>query len=150
MGRLCDMCGYYSSVLTRADCWALAALTAAEYSQPDPANRVAFELFHVGRPDCADGNLLGHAASDAAAFPSPHLTSDELVNFFAAEFSFSPDETVAIMGAHTLGTLSNARSGFNGAWVHGERVFDNEFYLFLVDNQDDTLPSSAFACALGT
>lgn len=144
MGRLCDMCGYYSSVLTRADCWALAALTAVELSQPNQDNIVDFELFHVGRPTCMDGNLLGDSPSETAVFPSPHLTSDDLVNYFADEFSFSPNETVAIMGAHTLGTMSNARSGFSGAWVHGERIFDNEFYLFLVDSQDDKLPSNDF------
>lgn len=130
--------------MTRADCWALAALTAVDHSQPDQASKLDFELFHVGRQTCDDGNLLGDAAGETAVFPSPHITADELVNFFAAEFSFTPDETVAIMGGHTLGTLSNARSGFNGAWVHGERVFDNEFYAFLVDKQDSTLPSAEY------
>mmetsp|Transcript_11099 Transcript_11099/g.22718 ORF Transcript_11099/g.22718 Transcript_11099/m.22718 type:complete len:262 (-) Transcript_11099:477-1262(-) len=144
MGRLCDMCAYYSSVITRADCWALAALTAVDVAQSDLFNKVNFDLEHVGRTTCADGNLLGDSASETAVFPSPHITSDGLVNYFATEFGFSPDETVAIMGAHTLGTLSNQRSGFNGAWVHGERVFDNEFFTFLVDNLDPGKPSTKY------
>jgi hypothetical protein len=79
---------------------------------------------------------LGNWVGEVAEFPSEHLTTTALINYFADEFAFSPDETVAIMGAHTLGTLSNARSGFSGAWVHGERVFDNEFYQFLVDDNN--------------
>merc|ERR1712232_694610 len=41
-------------------------------------------------------------------------------------------QAVAILGAHTLGRLSSANSGFDGPWTVREAVFDNEYYINLV------------------
>jgi Peroxidase len=88
--------------LTRADIWALAGLTAAGNAQATTS--VAFPLTLIGRPVCANfpnGTAATRAGPDRT-MPSAHLTSQQLVTFFSDSFGFTADETVAIMGAHTL------------------------------------------------
>jgi Peroxidase len=53
----------------------------------------------VGRPQCAGGATT---AGPHRALPSAHFSTKKVVDFFAKTFNFSPDETVAIIGAHTL------------------------------------------------
>jgi hypothetical protein len=40
------------------------------------------------------------------------------MKFFADEFGFSPNETVALMGAHTLGSAIPHNSGFKASHHH--------------------------------
>jgi hypothetical protein len=40
------------------------------------------------------------------------------MKFFADEFGFSPNETVALMGAHTLGSAIPHNSGFKARHHH--------------------------------
>jgi Peroxidase len=88
--------------LTRADIWALAGLTAAGNAQESTS--VAFPLTLIGRPVCANfpNGTAATRAGPKRTMPSAHLTSQQLVNFFSTGFGFTADETVAIMGAHTL------------------------------------------------
>ena len=52
-----------------------------------------------------------------------------MMNFFAKEFGFDANETVALMGAHTLGGADPANSGFTGIWITDEALFfNNEYY----------------------
>eukprot|EP00976_Prorocentrum_cordatum_P109873 1195092-Prorocentrum_minimum.AAC.3 len=48
------------------------------------------------------------------------------------QLGFTEEETVALMGAHTLGRAVPANSGYDGAWVPGDAVFDNEYFRDLV------------------
>ena len=51
------------------------------------------------------------------------------MSFFATEFGFDANETVALMGAHTLGGADPGNSGFTGIWIHDEALFfNNEYY----------------------
>ena len=51
------------------------------------------------------------------------------MSFFATEFGFDDNETVALLGAHTLGRASSDNSGFSGTWINGEATFfNNEYY----------------------
>ena len=51
------------------------------------------------------------------------------MSFFATEFGFDDNETVALLGAHTLGRASSDNSGFSGVWINGEaNFFNNEYY----------------------
>jgi hypothetical protein len=102
----------YSEFLTRADIWVLAGLTAAEVSQnaqggggggggggnQDNNNVIPFDMKFYGRPVC-EGNPTG---GPDRALPSAHLDTAQVLTFFAENFEFSPRETVAIFGAHTL------------------------------------------------
>ena len=115
--------------LSRADCWALAAVTTAQ--ELNDAG-VRFDLKHAGRRDCEGGNDIGDGP-DTVDMPSAMLSTGNLLRFFASEFGFNAQETVALMGAHTLGSLANGRSGFDGVWVPQLRVLDNQYYRFLTD-----------------
>jgi Peroxidase len=83
--------------LTIGDIWALAGLVASRVSQKDTT--VSFALQFVGRPQCAGADTTG---GPHRVLPSAHFSTKKVVDFFAKTFNFSPDETVAILGAHTL------------------------------------------------
>jgi Peroxidase len=92
----------FNTPLTRADIWALAGLTAAGNAQERTS--VAFPLTLIGRPVCANfpNGTAASRAGPKRTMPSAHLTSQQLVKFFSTNFGFTANETVAIMGAHTL------------------------------------------------
>jgi hypothetical protein len=90
----------YSEWLTRADIWALATLTAAEALQQGGGGGgevLPFPLEWVGRLSMAQDDTGGEEQT-----PSAHLTTSELFQFFDDEFGFTPDEAVALMGAHSM------------------------------------------------
>jgi len=61
--------------------------------------------------------------------PSIHLTTPDLLGYFSTHFGFDDRQTVAIMGAHTLGQLSAGNSGLvDGRWVPNETSLDNQFF----------------------
>ena len=67
--------------------------------------------------------------TDDEGLPSALLDYDGVMDFFQEEFGFDANETVALMGAHTLGAANPDNSGFNGVWVEGEpQYFNNEYY----------------------
>jgi hypothetical protein len=133
--------------VTRADIWVLATLEAARGAQgPDDLgiNR-DFSMNWYGRQTCEE---MHNECLDALGFdqgctddrgphrdlPSPDLTNAGLLHFFLEEFGFDERETVAIMGAHTLGTLSRENSGFNGdnGWLGNTDRLDSGYYDALV------------------
>ena len=88
----------YSTWLSRADIWMIAALTAAELGQPAGPNRVSFDLDGYGRQGCSASDFrLGPNPK----LPSNHLTTQELLDFFSDTFSFTSEQAVAIMGVHS-------------------------------------------------
>jgi len=129
----------YNNVLSRADFWALAGIYAVDKTI-ELANDNCDEddcqvpdsglVFQWGRQDCG-------TAPDTdvdVGLPSATLGHAEVMSFFASEFGFDDNETVALMGAHTLGRASSENSGFNGPWITGEtQWFNNEYYKKLVD-----------------
>lgn len=137
--------------ISRADIWALAAMARAEKAQPpNDEDFTSFPLTHVGRVDCerkspspcdgaADGIICDARNGPPRDLPSPDLTTHGLLTFFSDEFGFSPQETTAIMGAHTLGTASRGNSGFDGqsGWVNNNRVLANGYYDLLVGDTTD-------------
>jgi hypothetical protein len=59
-----------------------------------------------------------------------------VMEYFANNFDFTPRETVAIMGGHTLGRAVPDNSGFDGrrGWVPDRNELDNAFYRVLLDD----------------
>lgn len=120
----------FSNVLTRADVWVLAGLAAAESSLPQGAN-LQFNTEFLGRPVCAEDDPFGGPIRE---LPGPHLTADQLIEFFLKNFGFSNRDTAAIMGAHTMGRARRQNSGFDGVagWTLTPDVLDNGFYRALL------------------
>lgn len=139
-----DMFSHFG--VTRADIWVLAALEGASGQQPDgdAANR-EFPMEWIGRPTCDDlspsvcvNTTCSQDRGPDRELPSPSLDTHDLLEFFATEFDFDERDTVAIMGAHTLGTLVRENSGYNGVngWVGNTVLFDNAYYEDLVGGSD--------------
>ncbi|KAL7546775.1 hypothetical protein ACHAWF_010124 [Thalassiosira exigua] len=132
--------------VTRADIWVLATLEGAGGTQPTdgPHNR-PFAMDWYGRPNCE--TLAGGTESPSCVdglckqdrgpdrtLPSPSETTATLLHYFDNEFGLTPRETVALMGAHTLGTLARENSGYNGVngWLGNTNQLGNGYYSSLV------------------
>ena len=116
----------YQEYLSEADVWVLAALVACEATSD-----AAFPMYYYGR-DPSETCI-------PRPFPSADLTTHSLLQYFEDTFDFSTRETVVVMGAHTIGVMQRNQSGFQGAWVDGRHVLDNEYYALLVGGR----PSSS-------
>jgi hypothetical protein len=124
--------------VSRADfLWAYASLVAAEVSQ-DTLDFTG--NFVVGRVNCETARTCSsrdpvvcatNGPDQQSDFPSPDLTTHQLIDFMAEAFGYDADETVAIMGAHTLGRVLPENSGFEGenGWVNDEFLLGK--YLIL-------------------
>jgi hypothetical protein len=66
--------------------------------------------------------------------PSPDITTHELFAYFENNFGFNMQQTVALMGGHSLGTLSRENSGFDGrqGWVQNNNHLSNDYYNQIV------------------
>ena len=110
---------------SRADIWALAVMISADASQ----NNIDFVTgFRTGRQNCETVGTCSssdpvfcseHGPDTIEDFPSTAFTTHELVSYFSEHFGYGADETVAIMGAHTIGRAMRENSGFHGenGWV---------------------------------
>jgi Peroxidase len=85
--------------LTIGDVWALAGSVAARVSQKD--TYAQFPLQFVGRPQC-DGGAGASKAGPHRQLPSAHFTTKQVTTFFNKTFGFSAEESVAILGSHSL------------------------------------------------
>merc|ERR1711971_1441418 len=75
--------------------------------------------------------------------------------FFNEEFGFTEAESVALLGAHTLGRAMTGMSGFggqpSGSWIDGgEERFNNKYFKIRVNSslgwsQEDNTPCNATA-----
>jgi Peroxidase len=110
--------------VSRADIWAFAALVAAEVSQTD----ITFlDEFQVGRRNCETVGTCDSSTTDCTVngpdqitdFLPAEATTHELMTYMRDHFDFDADQTVAIMGAHTMGRALPENSGYEGqfGWV---------------------------------
>ena len=146
---------------SRADLWAMAALTAAELGiqyhngQCDANNMTAYcggnpdddpcevklpiPVFKYGRKDCVQ-QCTGHDAfykfctPAKESHPDPQGNGNSVTSFFEEEFHLSAKESIALMGAHTLGHANERISGFRHyAWTSGysKLMLNNDYYKIL-------------------
>jgi len=130
---------YAVNGLTKADIWALAAAVGADTSQR--RNRgVPYNFNWYGRPVCNENSL------PARVLPPADITTEGIVHFFRDEFGFSPRQTAALMGAHSIGTLSREHSGFTGnrGWDNNNRVLDSNYYNQLIGGEGNSGPVPDF------
>ena len=117
--------------LTRADIWAMAAMVSAQDAQPNNNDQQAYNFEWYGRSTCTAAD--GKGGPDRA-LPSADLETHQLLAFFNGEFGLNERETVAIMGAHSIGTLTQTNSGFDGprGWTSNTDVLDHRYYSELI------------------
>lgn len=130
----------YDSLLSRADFWALAGIYAvdkaielnnAACTSDDCQVPESGLVFQWGRVDCD----TAPTTTDVGNFPSANWDHSQVMDYFFDEFGFNDIETVALLGAHTLGNAETANSGYNGPWISGEIIFfNNEYYKKLADS----------------
>lgn len=131
----------------------MSVLVGPEVSQPD-GFRVDFDFLEFGRVDCEDVHDRCFNKDDDEhgctpkrgphrEIPGANTGTEELFKFFRDNFDFNERETVAIMGAHTIGELARENSGVDGrdGWLLEKRRFDNEYYIELVGGSgpDDSI-----------
>jgi hypothetical protein len=70
--------------------------------------------------------------------PKPDFTTHEVFEYFRENFGFGMEQTVALMGGHSLGTLSRDNSGFDGpqGWVTNNNRLSNDYYQQIVGGRD--------------
>jgi len=61
--------------------------------------------------------------------PSNHLTTHELLDYFEEAFDFDADETVTIMGVHSVAIAHRDISGFGNVGKEEGWVFDADTYV---------------------
>jgi hypothetical protein len=136
--------------ISRADIWAMAALIGADVAQTRSEIKVDFAMEFIGRVNCEstgrlclDFNGTARECRDTLGphvpLPEPDITTDELFHFFFEEFGLDVQETVALMGAHTLGSLNKTHSGYDApnGWVRDNLLLDNDYYHELIGPIED-------------
>ena len=124
--------------MSRADFYILAAYTALEAATELEGDKFTGTM-QFGRVDCSS-----HPTEDETdpGFPKATWDFEKAHTFFVNEFGFTDrQQSVALLGAHTLGRCRTDNSGFEGRWVKGKSngvrntdVLDNQYYLQLRGN----------------
>ena len=112
-----------TSMLSRADIWALAANVMIETAKGPSLE------FKVGRIDAEAGSCAGQGSTHVSA---ESTSSVETSTAFVDRMGFTHREVVALIGAHVLGKASRANSGYEGKWVKENDVFSNTYFIDLV------------------
>lgn len=83
--------------------------------------------FRFGRKDASSCTF------DAGRLPDSEQGYNHVMSWAMDQLGFTLRETVALMGAHTLGRAEPQNSGYDGAWVAGNAVFDNAFFADMIN-----------------
>ena len=90
--------------------------------------------FETGRSDCATSRHPAYLPepTDVEVHPSVRFNGADTTTFFKEQFDFSMRETVAIMGAHTIGQVHESISLIPYSWTReGIHLFNNEYYRIM-------------------
>jgi len=134
----------YCDKISRADFWALVAIIAIQQSEP---TKTIVLPFQYGRKD----NLNCNAG--AGRLPSPQLGISMLNTVFVNQMGLTLTDAVTLLGAHTVGHVHTANSGFGktgnstdnllNAWDTTPNVFDNEYYASILTPWVSATPNGA-------
>lgn len=106
----------WNNRMSRADFWAAIATIAIQYAQDlDNSNDILPNIpFYIGRQDCsASPNIeLRNYRLPYKSFPNDKGGWNESLLWFQTNFNFNTQQTVAIIGAHTIGRLHSQFSGY--------------------------------------
>ena len=139
---------YKAAGLTRADIYVLSAITGSNVANPNSDD--FFSMNYYGRTSCEDAKMpcLDKDGNDNGCtptrgphrdLPSPDLDTDTLLDYFNDVFDCSDQETVALLGAHTIGGVSRGNSGFDSerGWTDHNEILNNEYYVEMVGPAGD-------------
>jgi len=92
--------------------------------------------FQTGRRDCIPQGVSSqdppYATMQPEVGPDVDWTGDQTLGFFRDNFGFNARETVAIMGAHTMGRFHHPLSLFRYVWVQQSgMMFNNQYYRLM-------------------
>jgi len=90
-------------------------------------------VFKTGRRDCA----ASYKASKRENVPSGDLPGPELTKYFKGDFGFNGRESVAIMGAHTLGNFQIPLNGYFYTFTSQQEDAFNNQYFRNIANKDE-------------
>ena len=116
----------FSNKMSRADFWATAAAFAVFKGtlNAGPQNLQLPPLrFLFGRVDGSGIHIIP---------PNPHGGMGQVINFFNQTFKLTAVDSIALMGAHTLGGAMPQNSGFEGPWKMDSHTFTNAYYQSLL------------------
>lgn len=124
----------YDKVMSRADFWAACATEAIIYAvELDDCNKDKLPTipYYFGRKDC---KTSPKSQKDKAA-PTGQYGWKDIYKWFSDNFDFNEWETVAIIGAHTLGEVNYKTSGYGTRyWTKKPFVFSNQYYIDMIDD----------------
>lgn len=124
--------GQYSTIMSRADFWALGSVVALGVASTGQAGGPLPLQFAWGRVDCP----TAPTTSAVGDFPAGMGNMSEVQRVFVTgEFQLTTAQTVALLGAHSLGGATIANSGFAGPWAPPVTVFSNKFFRALANGQ---------------
>jgi len=151
----------YETGKSRADLWAYAGLVAVQHAaelnnvdcdpgkpapclgqidktSPSCAATLPPLDFKSGRtdciPDCEGDYKYPFCTKAEEAHPNPHGNGNETVEYFKKNFKLSPKESIALMGAHTLGHPTEFNSMFQFyPWTRRPEVLNNFYYIYLAN-----------------
>jgi len=94
-------------------------------------------VFKTGRQDCVssggswefDENSHSYKTNKTELHPDAMANGSATVAFFKRDFNFTGEETVAILGAHTIGSLNQGVSLFRYSWLQQGNMFFNNYYF---------------------
>lgn len=118
----------WCDVISRADFWVLAGYVAVEISAPNGFTLPAFRYGRTTNDNCVD------ADGAVSRLPAASHGMEEIDRVFVTAMGLTRADAVALLGAHTLGRMETANSGFNGPWTNNPGVFNNEYYDTLVND----------------
>lgn len=135
----------YCDKITRADFWTLAAILAIQAAEPTKTISLPFQY---GRKDNLNCNAGG------GRLPSAQLGIPHLNTVFGSQMGLTLTDAVTLLGAHTIGHVHTANSGYGNpgvlsannllnAWDNTPNVFDNQYYTSILTPWASSTSSNA-------
>jgi len=134
--------------ISRADLWVLFAKLCAERSAALGGATVTVPFYYGRKDNKGTCNLSSSRQPDALA------TSFATTTSFFGKMSLSVDDIVTLLGAHSVGHMAIANSGFGddvarstnleaNSWDQTPHILDNQYFVQLVNKPWDLQPATA-------
>ena len=121
----------YCDKISRGDFWVFLAKIAFEYADPTNILKIPFQYGRIDSKDCSAG---------VGRLPSGIFGFNQIKKLFVQRLGLTMNDTVTLLGAHSLGHTHIANSGFGqdprtanpavhlNSWDNTPYIFDNLYY----------------------